>query len=81
MLSNCSKTEVLKIAERVCETAEIKPFYIDSRMNKNNITVSIGLATFFRGIQPLDDIYRIANQWLYRAKTNGRNQVKIVKNN
>lgn len=42
--------------------------------SKTNVTVSIGIAEWFPG-QRIDELLGLADQALYRAKNNGRNQV------
>ncbi|MGB5919320.1 diguanylate cyclase [Arcobacter sp.] len=46
-----------------------------------NVTISLGLADFYKGITKSEEILANADKALYEAKTNGRNQVKIFQNN
>lgn len=43
------------------------------------ITASIGVATFFEHSEKVDELLEIADQAMYTAKRNGRNQVQIAK--
>lgn len=44
-----------------------------------NITASIGVATFLEHSDRVDELIELADQAMYRAKINGRNQVQITK--
>lgn len=43
------------------------------------ITASIGVATFFEHSNKIDELLEIADQAMYTAKRNGRNQVQLAK--
>ncbi len=42
------------------------------------ITASIGVATYLRHAQTLEDLVEIVDQAMYRAKNNGRNRVEVA---
>ena len=44
-----------------------------------HITASIGVATFLEHSDRIDELIELADQAMYSAKTNGRNQVKLAK--
>lgn len=46
--------------------------------NVGKVTASIGVATFLRHTESLTELLELADQALYRAKRNGRNQVQIA---
>ncbi len=45
------------------------------------VTISLGLANFYKGLIKTEEILANADKALYEAKQKGRNQVKIFKNN
>ena len=45
-----------------------------------NVTFSAGVATFPTDAEEFDALFRIADECLYRAKENGRNQIQTVAN-
>jgi len=45
-----------------------------------NITASIGVATFIRHTETLEELIEIVDQAMYLAKNNGRNRVEVAKN-
>lgn len=44
-----------------------------------NVTASIGVATFLEHSDRVDELIELADQAMYKAKINGRNQVQVVK--
>lgn len=75
-LSNTPTGEALEIAERIRQTIADSP-YTDST-NQIELSTSIGLTT--KGCNAkFDELYQEADQALYAAKENGRNQVVIHK--
>ncbi len=61
-------------AERIRKAIEAKE--ID---RIGHITASIGVATFLEHSDRIDELIELADQAMYSAKTNGRNQVKLAK--
>ena len=45
------------------------------------ITASIGVATFLEHSDRIDELIELADQAMYKAKMNGRNQVQVAQNN
>jgi len=43
-----------------------------------NLTISLGIATFPEDAKSIEDIVKVADRALYRAKENGRNRVMIA---
>jgi len=72
-----------KMAERIRNSVMNNPFYIDE--NKIMITLSIGVATHPQDATNKTELIDKADQALYYAKQNGRNQVcewkDVVKKN
>ncbi|MEM8708683.1 MAG: sensor domain-containing diguanylate cyclase [Actinomycetota bacterium] len=65
--------EAAQVAERVRATIETEPFPGEERQPGGCLTISVGVATLATG--GADDIRERADQALYQAKHNGRNQV------
>ncbi len=62
-----------KHAERLCRTISGKSFQV--RGTKIHLSVSIGVVGYREGIKSFDDLLRLADNAMYRAKVNGRNCV------
>lgn len=73
ILTNFSCAEQKKIAEEIRTTVEQHPFVLENR-HTIYLTVSIGLASSNKE-KDMKNLYRLADQALYTAKENGRNQV------
>lgn len=69
-------TQATCLAKRLLETIESTPVHINDDLHIN-ITSSMGVAEYQQGDDGLDDLLKQADQALYAAKENGRNQVKI----
>ena len=61
-------------AEKVCKTIAEKPFKIAANTEKQ-VTISLGVSTFPDHGQTVQEMIEHADQGLYAAKENGRNQV------
>lgn len=58
----------------------IRSAIADCKLDKiGQITASIGVATFLEHSSKIDELIEIADQAMYMAKRNGRNQVQIAK--
>lgn len=64
-----------KIAEELRQQVMAQPFAVEGR--EVRITVSIGVATLVQGMQA-DQLYKSADEMLYRAKRDGRNRVSAA---
>ena len=73
MLPDCSKEEALKRAEDFRQ--EVEGTDISLRREKTHITISIGVASFPSDAQIKEELIHKADQALYQAKRQGRNQV------
>ncbi len=78
MLIGTESSGARKMAERLRVYVMDKPFLIGG--NKLAVTLSIGIATHPRDAAPKDELISKADQALYYAKKNGRNQVCEWKN-
>jgi diguanylate cyclase (GGDEF)-like protein len=66
--------EALSVAERIRMATQQSSF--TNKLQNLKITISIGVSTFpMPGLDSVDDLIRIADEGLYRAKSEGRNRV------
>jgi len=73
ILPNCAKEEAVQVGERIREAMEKNVIYF--KKVPVEITVSVGAATHNGKITNYQDLIRLADRALYRAKENGRNKV------
>ncbi len=65
------------LAERIRRTVEITKFFWEGA--RLRITISLGVATLYdRSYTNSDDMMQSADEYLYKAKANGRNRVSSV---
>jgi diguanylate cyclase (GGDEF)-like protein/PAS domain S-box-containing protein len=76
ILINAGNEGAREIAERVRRDVAETHFPNESAQPNGDLTVSIGVATFFPPIATLTDLIREADNALYRAKRAGRNRVE-----
>ena len=76
LLPDCSKKKAQQLAEEVRK--KIAEQSILLRREKTYITVSVGLAAFPADAQTKEELIHKADQALYRAKQEGRNQVGMA---
>ena len=74
ILPNTSAEDALFNANRICKAVADTPFHI-TPVEKTNITISLGVATFPDNAQNPQDLIEWADKGLYYAKEHGRNQV------
>ncbi|SFH54460.1 GGDEF domain-containing protein [Pisciglobus halotolerans] len=75
LLNNLSCAEQQQIAEDIRRTVEEKPFMLEN-FHTIHLTVSIGLASSANE-KDMKNLYRLADQALYQAKEQGRNQLIV----
>lgn len=73
LLPGATPEEAAHVAERVRAAVEMEEFPGEEMQPGGKLTISVGVATLDSG--SADDIRERADQALYRAKENGRNQV------
>jgi diguanylate cyclase (GGDEF)-like protein len=73
MLPDCSRAEACQLAENFRRDVERAEIFL--RRERTPITISIGVASFPSDAQIKEDLIHRADQALYQAKRNGRNQV------
>ena len=74
ILPNCSNSKAMDIAENIRSAIEKHTFKISNEQTIK-VTVSIGVATYPKTTDNLSRIIEIADNFLYKAKRNGRNQI------
>jgi diguanylate cyclase (GGDEF)-like protein/PAS domain S-box-containing protein len=75
LLPNTTRDSALKISERI--RCSIEHLNIESNGHSVKATVSIGVALDEYIDKDLEEMFLIADKFLYRAKKNGRNQVVL----
>lgn len=73
VLNNISCTKQKRLAEEIRLTVEKHPFALENHRTIY-LTISIGIASLSKE-KDMKNLYRLADQALYKAKENGRNQV------
>lgn len=76
ILIHAEREKAREIAERIRRIIAETPFPNERQQPNQNLTVSIGLATFSPTISTVTDLIREADHALYRAKRKGRNRVE-----
>lgn len=77
------ETDILdaaEVAERIRQSVERTPFEVNHAVKEINITVSIGVSHMRKDGDTSHDLHKRADQALYRAKENGRNQIQLAVN-
>lgn len=75
ILPDASKDDALVIAERIRSSIADYSFINDAARPAQKITVSLGTATFPADANEKSELIRLADEALYRAKTNGKNRI------
>lgn len=76
LLPECSKRKAFQWAEEIREIIGKQTIFL--RRQKTHITVSVGLAVFPQDAQTKEELILKADQALYRAKQEGRNNVQAA---
>jgi two-component system cell cycle response regulator len=75
LLPDTDGPAALKVAERLCRRVSDTPMKVEGAPEGDlTVTISIGLAATTK-VMPGEDLLKLADAALYRAKQNGRNQV------
>ena len=73
LLVNVSKESAYMVAEKIRKAVETNIFEFEGEVIP--ITISIGLQAFDNTIQSTGSFFALADEKLYQAKNNGRNNV------
>lgn len=75
-LHNTSKTETINFAQHLCREVENLPLSYEWEGNSYPVTISIGVSLGERSnFDKVDQLYKVADDALYRSKNEGRNRV------
>ena len=74
ILRDISHEDALKMAQKICSTIAEKKFQLTPEL-QCNVTISLGVATYPENGKTPTELIEYADQQLYKAKGNGRNQV------
>lgn len=74
ILPNTDKNEAVITAQKICQTIAEKPFKLTND-KESVVTISLGVATYPEDGETPSEIIAKADERLYHAKENGRNQV------
>lgn len=78
VLPDATLKEAAFVAERV--RASIQDIKFEGELSPLSLTASLGVATFpAQGCNTVDEFIKLADDALYRAKSNGRNRVELSK--
>lgn len=77
ILLHADLTRMVEVAERIRRTIEETPFPKEELQPLGKITVSMGGSCLSDGMQTMENLIGSADEALYRAKRNGRNQIAI----
>ncbi|MBO7673191.1 diguanylate cyclase [bacterium] len=75
ILPNINKESAIFTAEKLCKTISSKEFMLNDKPAK--VTISLGVSTYPQDGLTTQEIIKIADDRLYKAKGNGKNQVWI----
>lgn len=74
ILRDISHEDALKMAQKVCNTIAEKKYQLTPEL-QCHVTISLGVATYPENGKTPTELIEYADQQLYKAKENGRNQV------
>ena len=72
ILPNINKESAIYTAEKLCKTVGTKEILYNDK--PVNVTISLGIATFPQEGFTAQEIIKVADERLYKAKANGKNQ-------
>lgn len=76
LLPNMGAEDAVKVAERVRQAIERESCRLEDQII--DVTVSVGVASYSQELASLEDILRQADDSMYQAKNQGRNQVVMM---
>jgi diguanylate cyclase (GGDEF)-like protein/PAS domain S-box-containing protein len=73
---------LIMLPDANCENACLTAERIRRRIaEQSSITISLGVASYHKGMKNKEDLINQSDQAMYRAKQNGRNQVQVMDQN
>ena len=75
ILPNSTKNSSLTTAEKICKRVASNKFKLNNVALEENVTISLGVATYPDDGETASEIIEAADKRLYQSKHNGRNQV------
>jgi diguanylate cyclase (GGDEF)-like protein len=78
MLPYTTKRGAVALAERIRSKVENQPFEFAKNQPGGKLTISVGVATYRNDGKTSEEIIKVADQGLYKAKSEGRNRVCYV---
>jgi diguanylate cyclase (GGDEF)-like protein len=78
LLPEANSKEAEKAAERLRKDVESTAFQGGERQPGGKVTLSLGVVTYHGDLKKGEDVIHNADEMLYEAKRNGRNQVKKI---
>ena len=76
VLPNTDREEAIFTAEKLCQLIAEKPFKLANEQ-ESNVTISLGVSTYPQNGESPSELIAHADERLYKAKENGRNQVGL----
>ena len=77
ILTNTNNKDALITAQKICDAVAQKSFKLGGDIEKN-VTISLGVSTYPQNGSTPSELIKYADEGLYKAKENGRNQVGIL---
>lgn len=77
ILYGANETEALKMAEKIRRAVESYPFPGREQQPAGTLTVSVGVATYPDNAKNKEDLIKMADEALYKAKYFSRNKVEL----
>ncbi len=75
VLPKTDKTLALKLAQRLMNLFSEKEIRIPNQKERVRVTISIGIAAFPEDTRDMDELMKLADEALYRAKSRGKNRI------
>ncbi len=75
VLPKTDKSLALKLAQRLMSQFSGKEIRIPDESQRVKVTISIGIAAFPEDTRNMDELMRMADEALYRAKSQGKNRI------
>jgi len=77
LLPKTDKASAKYVADKICKNVEASTIGRESDPSRRNVTISLGVSTYPEDGEDADKLIEAADQRLYKAKENGRNQAYV----